>query len=155
MTECQHATTVLLPDFTEIDAARSFRRYSTTDAVVYMSGHIGDVPKDGFPVGCLGDPVTVDEGYAAARAACLNLLASIDHAASGLVNVRSIIKIVGFVACAPAFRQLSEVVDGASDLLVEVLGAQRGNHARSAIGVSALPTGAPVEVEAIVSIGPA
>jgi enamine deaminase RidA (YjgF/YER057c/UK114 family) len=142
-----------VPDFAEIDAARGFRRYRSVGDVVYLSGHIPDVPATGFISGRLGDELTVSDGYVAARGACLNLMASVSHAAGGLDQVRSVLKVVGFVACDPAFTELPEVIDGASDVIVELLGAERGLHSRSAIGVAALPLGAPVEIEAVIRVG--
>src|SRR5262249_40338610 len=94
---------------------------------------------DGF-TGRLGDDLDVDSGQAAARACMLTLLAQTEAALGSLDRVRRVVKVLGFVACSESFTRLPEVLDGASDLLQEVFG-ERGAHARSAIGVQALPKG--------------
>ena len=98
--------------------------------------------------GRLGE-LSVDEGRQAARIAALNLLATIETEL-GLENVVRVLKITGFVASADGFVEQPEVVNAASELLVDILG-DAGRHARSAIGVAWLPGNAAVEIEAIVS----
>ena len=92
----------------------------------------------------------MDDAKAYARTAALNALAAID-AVVGLDAVVSVAKIVGYVASAPGFGGQPQVVNGASELMGEVFGSA-GEHARSAIGVAALPLGAPVEVEVVVDL---
>lgn len=115
----------------------------------------GQVPmKDGKPqyIGHLGDTFSVDEGYQAARLCGLNLLAQLRNACGGdLDRVERVIKLVGFVAATPDFTDPPKVVNGASDLMVEVFG-ETGRHARSAVGAPCLPLGVAVEVEGVFQI---
>jgi enamine deaminase RidA (YjgF/YER057c/UK114 family) len=106
---------------------------------------------DGW-VGRLGADLTVEQGQVAARDCALNLLAQTRDALGSLDRVAQVVKLVGFVACTPGFRGVPAVVDGASTLLVELFG-DRGRHARSAVGVAALPLGFAVEVELVVRVG--
>lgn len=108
---------------------------------------------DGW-TGRVGADLTVEQGRAAARACALNLLAQSADALDGrLDRVRRVVKVLGFVACTPEFTQCPQVLDGASDLLVDVLGENRAAAARSAIGVQALPLGFAVEVEMVLHVG--
>ncbi len=101
--------------------------------------------------GIVGEDVTVEEAAAAARLCALNCIAQGAAAAGGVDNIRRVLKIVGFVRCRPDFTQQPQVLNGASELMVEVFG-EAGRHARSAVGVSALPLGACVEVEAVFEV---
>jgi enamine deaminase RidA (YjgF/YER057c/UK114 family) len=103
--------------------------------------------------GLVGDQVDLETGRACARRCAVNLLARIREAAGELERVDQVVKLTVFVASAPGFVEQPSVAHAATDLLVEVLG-DRGRHARSAIGVAALPLGSPVEVEAIVRLRP-
>lgn len=97
--------------------------------------------------GLVGEAVTPEDAQALARTCAINALAAVRHALGGdLDRVEQIVKVVGFVASAPGFTAQPGVVNGASELLGEVFG-DAGVHARSAVGVAALPLGAPVEVE--------
>ena len=100
--------------------------------------------------GSVGADVSPEDAKGYARLCGINLLAVVD-AAVGLDSVVRVVKVVGFVASAPGFTGQPGVVNGVSDLLVEVFG-DAGRHARSAVGVAALPLGAPVEVEAIFEV---
>ena len=86
-----------------------------------------------------------------ARICALNAVAAAASAAGGLDNIRRIVKVTGFVASAPGFSGQPQVINGASELLIEVFG-EEGRHARSAVGVAELPLNAPVEVELIAEI---
>ena len=101
--------------------------------------------------GTLGNGPSVEDAAAAARLCAINVLAQVKAATGDLDRVVRLVKVVGFVASAPTFGDQPKVVNGASDLFVDVLG-ERGKHARSAIGVAALPFGASVEVEAVFEI---
>lgn len=118
--------------------------------LVYVSGQTPTV--DGVPVhvGRCGDEVDVAEGQQAARLTAINLLAELEHVV-GLEQVEQIVKLEGFVAAAEGFVDAPAVVNGASDLLVEVLD-EAGRHARIAIGVSWLPGNAPVELQLIAQL---
>ena len=100
--------------------------------------------------GKVGAEITPEEGKAMARTCALNALAAVDSLV-GIDAVTRVVKVVGFVASAPGFHGQPGVINGASDLLVEVFG-DKGAHARSAVGVAELPLDAPVEVELIVEV---
>ena len=104
-------------------------------------------------VGKLGAGVGIAEGTEAARLCALNILAHVRAACGGdLDRVRRCLRVGGFVNCTPDFTDMPQVVNGASDLMVEVFG-DGGRHARAAVGVSSLPGGVAVEVEATFEIG--
>jgi enamine deaminase RidA (YjgF/YER057c/UK114 family) len=107
---------------------------------------------DGW-VGRLGADLEVEQGRLAARDCALNLLAQTRDALGSLDRVAQVVKVVGFVACTPGFTGVAAVVDAASTLLLDLFGA-RGRHARSAVGVAALPMGFAVEVEMVVQAHP-
>jgi enamine deaminase RidA (YjgF/YER057c/UK114 family) len=107
---------------------------------------------DGW-TGRLGAGLDLDQGRLAARDCALNLLAQTRDALGSLDQVAQVVKVTGFVACVPGFMGVPAVVDGASALLVELFG-DRGRHARSAVGVAALPLGFAVELEMVVQAGP-
>jgi enamine deaminase RidA (YjgF/YER057c/UK114 family) len=107
---------------------------------------------DGW-TGRLGTDLALEQGRLAARDCALNLLAQTRDALGSLDRVAQVVKVVGFVACAPEFAAVPAVVDGASALLLDVFG-DRGRHARSAVGVAALPLGFAVEVEMVVQARP-
>ena len=112
--------------------------------LVYTSGN---VPSDG-QVGKVGAELSVEQGYQAARNVGLRLIAILNAAAGGDLDRVEIIKVLGFVACAPGCYDSPKVVNGCSDLLVEVFG-ESGKHARSAVPTSALPGNLPVEIELV------
>ncbi len=116
-----------------------------TGDLVFTSGQLPMTDGAMAHTGLVGGPVTPEQAKEQARTCALNALAAID-ALVGLDNVVRVVKVVGFVASAPGFTGQPGVVNGASELLGEVFGAD-GRHARSAVGVAALPLDAPVEVE--------
>ncbi len=122
-----------------------------TGAYVYVSGQLpvadGELPATGK----VGDEVSAPDAAVMARTCALNALAAAAEAAGGLDAIRRIVKVVGFVASAPGFNGQPQVINGASELLIEVFG-EAGRHARSAVGVAELPLDAPVEVELIAEI---
>ena len=119
--------------------------------ILHVSGQISNGP-DGLITGRLGEDMNVDQGAAAARACAISLLAQVRAACGGdLDRLVRVIKLVGFVNSAPGFSDHPKVVNGASDFLVAVLG-DAGRHARSAVGVAALPLGVAVEVEGLFQI---
>lgn len=121
---------------------------------VFMSGHgplgAGNVP---LVTGKLGRDLTIDEGYAAARLAGLCCLSTLRHNLLTLNNVARVLRVVGFINCAPGFNRPSEVLHGFSDLMVEVFG-ERGRHVRAAIGAAELYADIPVEIEATFELYP-
>jgi enamine deaminase RidA (YjgF/YER057c/UK114 family) len=120
--------------------------------MVYISGQGAVVNgKVQFP-GKLGDTVSLEDGAKSARLTGINILAQLREAADGdLSKVKRIVKLVGFVACTPEFTDQPKVINGASDLMVEVFG-EKGRHARSAVGVPSLPLNFSVEIEAIAEL---
>jgi enamine deaminase RidA (YjgF/YER057c/UK114 family) len=120
--------------------------------LLYLSGK-GPPAADGrMPRGKLGAGVAVEDGYRHARQVGLVLIAVLKDALGGdLDRVEEILKVLGMVNAAPDFEDHPRVVNGCSDLFVEVFG-ERGRHARSAVGMSSLPGGIPVEIEIIVAV---
>ena len=121
------------------------------DRFVFTSGQLPLVDGTLVATGVVGDTVSPKAAQAAAQICALNALAAITSVTESLSVVRRIVKVVGFVASAPTFTAQPAVVNGASDFLREVFG-EIGTHARSAVGVSSLPLGAPVEVEMVVEV---
>lgn len=113
--------------------------------ILYLSGHGLDLPKlpNVRQTGRFGVDITVEEGYATARAVALTMLASIKAHCGDLDRVQRVLRLFGMCNCAPDFTQMPQVIDGASDLLFELFGAA---HARSAVGHVALPRGIAVEI---------
>jgi enamine deaminase RidA (YjgF/YER057c/UK114 family) len=118
---------------------------------VYTSGQLPMVEGSLAATGKVGAEVTPEQAKDLARTCALNALAAVKAEIGDLENVRRVVKVVGFVASAPAFTGQPGVVNGASELLGEVFG-DRGVHARSAVGVAVLPLDAPVEVELVVEV---
>jgi len=120
-------------------------------SLLFVSGHV--CKRDGAVVtGQLGDSVSRDDGYALARATMLDVLASARAALGSLDRVTAVVKVAGFVNSTATFTEQSLVINGASDVLVEVFGEECGRHARAAVGVAQLPLGAAVELEAIFEV---
>ncbi len=119
--------------------------------LLFISGQISRAADGSVATGRLGAGLTVEQGRAAARLSALNVLAQIKAAVGDLDRVAHIVKLTGFVNATPEFVDHPQVVNGASDLMVEALG-DRGRHTRAAVGVSSLPMGCAVEVDAIVLI---
>ncbi|CAN5258391.1 RidA family protein [soil metagenome] len=122
---------------------------------VYMSGH-GPLAPDSTPlmVGKLGREFGVEQGAAAARLAALATLATLKHKIGSLDRVVRVVKVLGFVNCAPGFNTPSMVMHGFSDVMVDVFGEEIGKHARSSIGIAELYADMPVEIETIFEIAP-
>ncbi|MGB8649325.1 MAG: RidA family protein [Mycobacteriales bacterium] len=123
-----------------------------TGDLVFTSGQLPMVEGAMAQTGLVGGPVTPEQARELARTCALNALAAV-HALVGLDSVVRVVKVVGFVASAPGFTGQPAVVNGASELIGEVFG-DAGRHARSAVGVAALPLDASVEVEIIVEVTP-
>jgi len=121
--------------------------------LVFLAGHGPFL--DGKPTvtGKVGGNLTEEEGYRAARATILGALASLRNEVGSLDRVRRIVKLTGFVNSAPGFSRQPFVVNGASDLLVQVFG-EAGRHARTAVSANELPFNIPVEIEMIVELAP-
>lgn len=123
-----------------------------TSNLLFVSGH-GPRKADGtFVNGKLGQDLDWKEGYEAARLVALDLLATIKGEIGDLDKGKRIVKLLGMVNSAPHFTRQPLVINGASDLLIAVFGYERGSHARSAVGMAALPTNIAVEIEMIVEL---
>lgn len=123
-----------------------------TGNLLYLSGLGPASPPDGAtPSGKVGRDLTTEEGYEAARLTGINILARMKGELGDLDKVRRVVKLLGMVNSAPDFNQQPAVVNGCSDLLVEVFG-DRGRHARSAVGMASLPNDIPVEIEVIIEV---
>ena len=120
-----------------------------TGNLLFVAGH-GPGPQ-GLGKGKVGKDVSVQEGYQFAREAGLNLLATMRAALGSLDKVKRIVKVLGMVNSAPGFGEQPKVINGFSDLMIEVFG-DAGKHARSAVGLAELPFGIPVEIEMIVEL---
>jgi enamine deaminase RidA (YjgF/YER057c/UK114 family) len=122
-----------------------------TGNLVFVSGQVPWTPEGMKFVGKLGREFSIEQGQEAARICAINILANLKVALGDLAKVNRIVKLVGFVNGTADFTEPHKVVNGASDLLIEVLG-EKGKHARSAIGMGSLPLGVAVEVEVIAEV---
>ena len=125
--------------------------------ILYVAGTIGTVVNDKDEdvltiKGKLGAELSVDEGYQSARLTCINHLAMIKAVIGDLDRVVRIVRLIGYVNAAPGFKEAPWVLNGASDLLVEVFGPERGKHARAALYQNELTYDAPIENEMIVQV---
>ena len=121
---------------------------------VYVSGHGPQAPDGSIaqPLGKVGADVTPEEGYEAARLTGLAILGSLQRELGDLDRVTAWLRVFGMINAAPGFRQTTGVINGFSDLILELYGPEAGAHARSAVGMAELPFGIPVEIEAEVEI---
>ncbi len=131
--------------------AANYIPYTIAGNVLTISGQIPMGPNGPEFIGKLGDDADVETGQAAARLCAINILAQAKAALGSLDRVKQVVKIQGFVNSTPDFTDQPEVVNGASNLLVEVLG-DAGKHARAAVGMASLPRGVAVEVDAVIEI---
>ncbi|MBU6440879.1 MAG: RidA family protein [Betaproteobacteria bacterium] len=130
--------------------AAAYLPYVQSGNLVFLSGHISK--RDGKPLaGQLGRELNTAQGREAARSVAIDLLGTLHAACGDLGRVRRVVKLLGLVNSAPDYTEHHLVINGASELLGEVLGAA-GQHARSAFGVAQLPMGAAVEIELIAQI---
>jgi enamine deaminase RidA (YjgF/YER057c/UK114 family) len=122
-----------------------------TGSLLFVAGQLPLVDGKVAMEGKLGESVSLEQGAESARLCALNIMAQTKAAIGDLDNVVRIVKLTGFVACTPGFAQHPQVVNGASDVMVQVFG-DIGRHARAAVGAPSLPRNAPVEVEAVIEI---
>ncbi len=128
--------------------------FANGGGLLYLAGQVSRVGGEIGYRGKVGDTLTTEEGYRAARSCALNLIVQIRAACGGsLARVKRIVKLTGFVNCTPDYADAPKVINGASDAFVEIFG-EAGRHARSAVGLASLPRGVSVEVEAIVELLP-
>ena len=119
--------------------------------LLFISGQVSKAADGKLVRGQLGGDLDITAGQAAARLCGLNILAQAHAALGDLDRISQVVRLTGFVASAPAFTEQPQVINGASDLLVAVFG-DRGRHTRSAVGVTGLPLGAAVEIDAIMRV---
>ena len=123
-----------------------------TDNLLFMSG-CGPRRNDGTAItGKVGRELTTEQGYEAARVVGLNMLANIRAVLGSLDRIERVVKVLGMVNCTPEFSEMPKVINGFSDLFVELLGEERGRGARSAVGMGALPAQIAVEVEMVLQV---
>ena len=121
--------------------------------LLFISGQISKGADGSVIKGRLGGELNLEQGREAARASALAILAQAKAAIGDLDRIKQVVKLTGFVAATPDFAEHPQVINGASDLMVEVL-EEAGRHTRAAVGVASLPMGCAVEVDAILMIGP-
>ena len=139
---------IVLPDAPP--PAANYIPYVKIDKLVFVSGQVSQ-NENGFIKGVLGKDLNVEEGYNAARHCAISLLAQLKSAVNGDLNkVTKVVKLGGFVNSAPDFTEQPSVINGASDLLVELFG-EKGRHARTAVGAN-LPLGVAVEIDGIFEV---
>ncbi|MEM6463347.1 MAG: RidA family protein [Pseudomonadota bacterium] len=144
------ALNLVLPDAPA--PAAKYVPYTLVGSILYVSGQLPLENGSVAVTGHLGSTVSLEDGQAAAWLCAINILAQANAALDGnLERIARLAKIQGFVASTPDFDQQHLVINGASNLLVDILG-ERGMHARAAVGIAALPMGAAVEVDAIFSV---
>lgn len=129
----------------------NYRLVTVHNGLGYVAGH-GPISAEGVIVrGVIGDDLTLEEGYEAARLTALSILSSLRRELGDLDRVAAWLKVVGYIHCSPGFGQNAKVLDGFSDLITELWG-DGGGHARSAPGQGPSPLGVPVIVDAIVAL---
>ena len=139
---------IVLPDAPP--PAANYIPYVKIGKLVFVSGQVSQ-NENGFIKGVLGKDLNIEEGYDAARHCAISLLAQLKSAVNGDLNkVTKVVKLGGFVNSAPDFTEQPSVINGASDLLVELLG-EKGRHARTAVGAN-LPLGVAVEIDGIFEV---
>ena len=139
---------IVLPDAPP--PASNYIPFVKIDKLVFISGQVSQ-NENGFIKGVVCKDLNVEEGYDAARHCAISLLAQLKSAVNGDLNkVVKVVKIGGFVNCAPNFTEQPSVINGASDLLVELFG-EKGRHARTAVGAN-LPLGVAVEIDGIFEV---
>ena len=139
---------IVLPDAPP--PAANYIPFVKVDKLVFISGQVSQ-SEEGFIKGVLGQDLNVEQGYDAARHCAISLLAQLKNAVNGDLNrMARVVKLGGFVNSAPGFIEQPSVINGASDLLVELFG-EKGRHARTAVGAN-LPLGVAVEIDGIFEV---
>lgn len=130
----------------------NYVRAVQTGNLVFLAGHGPYLPDGTYITGKLGQDLTLEEGYMAARQTAILLLASLKQEIGDLSRVTRIVKVNGMVNATPDFTDHPNVINGCSDLLVEVFGPEIGKHARAAVGMNSLPIGIAVEIDMVVEV---
>jgi len=123
-----------------------------TGNTLYVSGHVARRPDGTLLQGKVGQELTLQQGYEAARLTGVSVLSTVKNILGSLDNVVRLAKVLGVVNCTSDFTKQPQVINGFSELMVEVLGEEAGKGARSAIGTGSLPMNVPVEIEAIFEV---
>ena len=131
-------------------AVANYVPFVITGNLLFVSGQVS-VGADGPMQGCLGSDYELEDGQAAAKLCGLNLIAQCKAATGDLSKVKQVIKLCGFVSATPEFKEIPQVINGCSDLIVEVFG-DKGRHARTAVSAPVLPLGFAVEVDGIFAL---
>lgn len=152
MVQTPTAAGIAVPAFRPLPEPLPLVPYVVLPPLIYVSGQLPD--GDGVPPvrGVVGADVDLETAKVAGRSVALNLLAALEHAAGDLRKVSRIVKLTVFVRSAAGFVDQPAVANAVSQVFVDLWGPDRGRHARSAIGVSELPLGAPVEAELIAEV---
>jgi len=132
-------------------SAGNYVKAVRTGNLLFLAGHVSTRADGTAITGKLGKDLTLEQGYEAARLTCISLLSTIKNEVGELSRVKRIVKLTGFVNSTPEFTDHPKVVNGCSDLLVALWG-DKGKHARSAVGMAALPANYAVEIEMIVEL---
>ena len=125
--------------------------YVRTGNLVFVGGDVSRRPGGSVLTGKLGEDMTTEEGYQAARGIVLSVLATVRSAIGDLEEVVRVVRVFGMVNATPSFAEHPQVINGASDLLVEIFG-ERGRHSRAAVGMSSLLEGAAVSFESVFEV---
>lgn len=127
--------------------------FTNNNSMLHICGHNPQRDDGTLICGKLGQDLSIDQGYEAAKWCAMNILYTLYHELNGdLTKVKRIVKVVGFVNSTPTFENHPLVINGASDLFVDVFGPTIGRHARSAVGMVSLPWGIATEVECIIEL---
>lgn len=140
-----------LPEVNKLGPQYKFTSVLIHENIAYISGALPKINGKLAQTGKLGDTVSIEEGQKLAELCILSCLASLKDKIGSLNNVKQVIKITGFVASATGFSQQADVMNAATNMLVDIFG-EKGVHARSAIGAAVMPLNTPVEIEMIVAI---
>ena len=139
--------------FTPSKPMANYVKAVRTGNLVFLAGH-GPGKADGTNIkGRLGDDMTIEQGYEAAKVSAIAMLSSLKAEIGDLSKVTRIVKVTGMVNSTPDFYDQPKVINGCSDLLVEVFG-EKGKHARAAVGMASLPSNIAVEIEMVVEVRP-
>lgn len=131
--------------------AGAYVRAKKTGNLIFVAGQLPLVAGDLKYIGRIGDDLSIEDGYEAAKICALNVLSILDAEAGSLENIAQLVRVEGFVCSADGFTDQPKVINGASDFFSQILG-EAGSHARLAIGVKELPLGASVELSAIAEV---
>ena len=139
------------PVFTAEHITRWREPFVAVDRLVFLGGNSGRINGELKYVGKVGREVSLEQGYEMARRAALNHLAILKAALGDLDRIARVVRVAGYINVDPEFTEMPKVLNGESDLLVDVLG-ERGKHTRLATGVASMPGNAPLEIELLVEI---